>query len=369
MGAEAAITVVVAKLSFENSSFTLATVPEVVQVIAWVAPTVQISPPFGELTAKAAMILKFASETSLTVESAASATRTLTVAEMSLGTVQVYEPVLDVEAAITVAVAKLSFEYSSLTLGIVPVAVQVIVRLDATVHGSPPLGAVTVRAPRILKSALESSKTVESFTSVTRTRTVAEMSFGTVQANDPVFGVEAAIKIGVVKLSFEYSSLTLGIVPVVVQVIVRLSPTVQTSPPFGAVRVKAPRILKFVFEVAKASELLTSLTLTRTVVEMLFGTVQENVPVFGVEAMITFGYVLPPSVEYSSFTLGTVPPVVQAMLCDEPTVQTSPPLGAESVKPARIVKAASDASVTVASPVSVIRTLTVVESASGTVQA
>src|SRR5207253_691920 len=179
------------------------------------------------------------------------------------------------EAAITVAVAKLSFEYSSLTLGIVPVAVQVIVRLDATVHCSPPLGAVTVRAPRILKSALESSKTVESFTSVTRTRTVAEMSFGTVQANDPVFGVEAAIKIGVVKLSFEYSSLTLGIVPVVVQVIVRLAPTVQTSPP----------------------------------------------------------------------------------------------LGAESVKPARIVKAASDASVTVASPVSVIRTLTVVESASGTVQA
>src|SRR5207244_5505112 len=160
------------------------------------------------------MILKFASETSLTVESAASATRTLTVAEMSLGTVQVYEPVLDVEAAITVAVAKLSFEYSSLTLGIVPVAVQVIVRLDATVHCSPPLGAVTVRAPRILKSALESSKTVESFTSVTRTRTVAEMSFGTVQANDPVFGVEATIKIGVVKLSFEYSSLTLGVVPV-----------------------------------------------------------------------------------------------------------------------------------------------------------
>src|SRR5207249_5009495 len=194
---------------------------------------------------------------------------------MSLGTVQVYEPVLDVEAAITVAVAKLSFEYSSLTLGIVPVAVQVIVRLDATVHCSPPLGAVTVRAPRILKSALESSKTVESFTSVTRTRTVAEMSFGTVQANDPVFGVEAAIKIGVVKLSFEYSIFTLVIVLAVVEVVMRLAPPVLTSRP----------------------------------------------------------------------------------------------LGAESVKPARIVKAASDASVTVASPVSVIRTLTVVESASGTVQA
>src|SRR5206468_9441802 len=104
----------------------------------------------------------------------------------------------------------------------------------------PQLGAVTVMAPRMLKSALESSRTVESFTSVTRTRTVAEMSFGTVQANDPVFGVEAAIKVGVVKLSFEYSSLTLGIVPVVVQAIVRLSPTVQTSPPSGAVTPKAP---------------------------------------------------------------------------------------------------------------------------------
>src|SRR5437899_8803150 len=162
---------------------------------------------------------------------------------MALGTVQVCEPVLDVEAAITVAVAKLSFEYSSLTLGIVPVAVQVIVRLDATVHCSPPLGAVTVRAPRILKSALESSKTVESFTSVIRTRTVAEMSFGTVQANDPAAGVEAAIKIGVVKLSCEYSSLTLVIVPVVVQVMIRLVPTAHPSPPLGAVRVEAPPIL------------------------------------------------------------------------------------------------------------------------------
>src|SRR5207247_8776360 len=155
----------------------------------------------------------------------------------------------------------------------------------------------------------------------------------------------------------------------VVQVIVRLCATVHSSPPLAAVRASAPRILKFAFEARKASVLLTSLTRTRTVAEMLSGTVQENVPVFGVEAMITFGYVLPPSVEYSSFTLGTVPPVVQAMLCEEPTVQISPPLGEESVKPARIVKVASDASVTVVSPVSVIRTLTVVESASGTVQA
>src|SRR5207244_8025175 len=102
--------------------------------------------------------------------------------------VQGDEPVWDVDAAITIAVAKLSFEYSSLTLAIVPVAVQVIVRLDATVHCSPPLGAVTVRAPRILKSASEPSKTVESFTSVTRARSVAEGWFVTVTGNAPVFG-------------------------------------------------------------------------------------------------------------------------------------------------------------------------------------
>src|SRR2546425_10825260 len=163
------------------------------------------------------MILKFPSEASFTVESLASATRTLTVAEMSLGTVQVYDPVLGVEAAIVIAVAKLSFEYSSLPLAIVPVAVQVIVRLDATVHCSPPLGAVTVRAPRILKSASEPSETVESFTSVTRTRTVAEMLFGTVQANDPVFGVEAAIKIGEVQSPSVYYCSTSWVVPAAVR--------------------------------------------------------------------------------------------------------------------------------------------------------
>ena len=170
-----------------------------------------------------------------------------------------------------------------------PVRVQVIARLEPTVHFSPPFGLVTVRAPWILKLASESSKTVESFTFVTRTRTVADRSSGTVQANVPVLGAEAVIRTVVVKLSFEYSSLMLGIVPVVVQVIVRLSPTVQTSPPLGAVRARAPRILKFEFEEPKALGLLTSLTRTRTVAEMVSGTVHANVPVFGVEAMITFG--------------------------------------------------------------------------------
>src|SRR2546422_7015114 len=131
-----------------------------------------------------------------------------------------------------------SLESSGLGWGVGRVRARVIARLGPTVHFSPPLGAVRARAPRILKSAFESSKTVESFTFVTRTRTVAERSSGTVQANVPVFGAEAVVRVGVVKLSFEYSRLMLGIVPVVGQVVVRLSPTVQTSPPLGAGRAR-----------------------------------------------------------------------------------------------------------------------------------
>src|SRR2546426_3785399 len=48
-----------------------------------------------------------------------------------------------------------------ISLAIEPVRVQVIARLEPTIHFSPPFGLVTVRAPWILKLASESSKTVE----------------------------------------------------------------------------------------------------------------------------------------------------------------------------------------------------------------
>src|SRR2546428_3358416 len=131
-----------------------------------------------------------------------------------------------------------------------PVFVQVIARLEPTVQLSPPFGLVRARAPWILKVAAETAKTVESFTFVTRTFTVEEMSSGTVQANVPVFGAEAVIRMGVVKLSFEYSSLMLGVVPVVVQGIVRLSPTVHPSPPLGAARAREPVIITSAFQMS-----------------------------------------------------------------------------------------------------------------------
>ena len=90
---------------------------------------------------------------------------------------------MDVEAVITVAVAKLSLEYSSFTLAIVdPVVVQVIWRVEPTTHSSAPLGAERMNPPRMLKLALLSSKTVASAVLVTRTLTVVEASSGTVQA-------------------------------------------------------------------------------------------------------------------------------------------------------------------------------------------
>src|SRR3989442_256432 len=107
-----------------------------------------------------------------------------------------------------------------------------------------------MKPPRMVKLALLSSKTVASAVLVTRTLTVVEALSGTVQAKLPVLPTEAAISVTVAKLSFEYSSFTLGIVPADVQVIVWADPMIQTSPPLGTLTVRLPRILKFPSEVS-----------------------------------------------------------------------------------------------------------------------
>src|SRR5256885_15679723 len=117
------MTVEVAKLSTEYSSFALATVPSVVQVIVRSSFVIQRSPPFGAVTVKPARIPKFASETSATALLFTSLTRILTVAEIASGTVQAKLPptllTLGVEAVVSVAVAEVSPEYSSFTGGAV----------------------------------------------------------------------------------------------------------------------------------------------------------------------------------------------------------------------------------------------------------
>src|SRR2546425_1021862 len=131
-----------------------------------------------------------------------------------------------------------------------------------------------MKPPRMVKLALLSSKTVASAVLVTRTLTVVEALSGTVQAKLPVLPTEAAISVAVAKLSFEYSSFTLGIVPADVQVIVWADPMIQTSPPFGALTVRLPRILELPPEgsLAEASAALD--TRTFTVAEIASGMIQ-----------------------------------------------------------------------------------------------
>ena len=71
-------------------------------------------------------------------------------------------------------------EYSSLTFPMVPVLVQVIDCVLPIGHDSPPLGAVTVRDPLMLKFAGDVETTVVSSRLVIRTFTVVETSSGIV---------------------------------------------------------------------------------------------------------------------------------------------------------------------------------------------
>src|SRR5207245_321401 len=161
-----------------------------------------------------------------------------------------------------ISATKLSLEYSSLTLGIVPEVVQAIVWVVLIFQPSPPFGVVTAKAPWILKFASELSVAFGSATSVTRTFTVVEIASGMVQVYEPVFGAEALMTVAVTKSSFEYSSFTFATLPVLVQVTGWTLPTVHCSPPFGLVRARAPSILKAASERSFASGSLGSETLT-----------------------------------------------------------------------------------------------------------
>ena len=86
-----------------------------------------------------------------------------------------------------------------------------------------------------------------------------------------------------------------------------------------------------------------------------------------VDAVIS-AQVEPPSVEYSSFTVGMFPSVDQVIVSGSPTVKVWPPFGAVTVTAPAIVKAVSEVSVRAGFTVSVTRTFAVVAIASGIVQ-
>src|SRR5437867_2920990 len=176
----------------------------------------------------------------------------------------------------TTASLKVPFlEYSSFTLAIEPVLVQVMVWAVPTPHFSPPLGAVTVREPTILKFASEVSATVASAVLVTRTLTVELILSGTVHAYVPAAAsVDAVISEAVTKLSVEYSSLTVAKVPALVQVMVFAVHTPQAFPALGAVAGTDPMIVKSAYKMSLTVASLASEILTLTAVDMLSGTTQ-----------------------------------------------------------------------------------------------
>src|SRR2546422_2252386 len=59
---------------------------------------------------------------------------------------------------------------------------------------------------------------------------------------------------------------------------VRTSPTIQVSPPLGAVSAREPRILKFAGDVCVTVASLLRVILTLTAVEIASGTVQAKLP-------------------------------------------------------------------------------------------
>src|SRR2546425_919804 len=84
---------------------------------------------------------------------------------------------------------------------------------------------------------------------------------------------------------------------------VRVSPTIHVSPPLGAVRARAPRILKFAGELCVTVASLLRVILTLTVVEIASGTAQAKLPpAAGVERVMVWMSATKLSREYSSFT-------------------------------------------------------------------
>src|SRR5947209_1207904 len=151
-----------------------------------------------------------------------------------------------------------------------------------------------------------------------------------------------------------------------------VEPTIHVSPPLGAVRARAPRILKFAGDVEVTAVSLLRVILTLTVVEIASGTVQAKLPpADGVERVMVWMSVAKLSREYSSFTSASVPAVVQVMVLTAPTLQTSVPIGLVTVRLPLTVKALGEDDRTVAENsgrASDTRTLTLAEARSGIVQ-
>src|SRR2546428_13600298 len=131
----------------------------------WLEPNTQTSPPTGAVRVSEPLMVK-AAEAAETVASVACFTRTLTGLAMASATVQEelppVGPLATPVAMTTVSVKRPFFEDSGLTVVIAPAPVELheIVLTAPTVQTSVPTGAVTDRPPLIVKTALQTAKTV-----------------------------------------------------------------------------------------------------------------------------------------------------------------------------------------------------------------
>ncbi len=196
-------------------------------------------------------------------------------------------------------VAPPSVEYSSLAFGMEPVSSHVISSVAPTFQISPPFGAVSVKSPRILNVPAETSFASELEASLTRTLHVVDRVSGISHAYVSLLDTEATISFRNVVPSVEYSIFTFATVPYVVHVIFLESPTVQTSPPSGAVMSKPAFTSKTASETLYTSTSAASEIFTLSVLPMASGIVHGKVsPPAGVEAtMAGYGHVDPLSVE------------------------------------------------------------------------
>ncbi len=182
----------------EYSSFTFEHAPSVVHVIFSEPLTIHGSPPFGAVMVSPGMIVKSAFDSSFTVGSVASDILTRTVLLTSAGIVHPYDCVPQaVDAMMSLGAGYVppeSVEYSSFTFATEPTYVHVMFSDFVTVHSSPPLGAVSVNEPIILKLALETSYTFPSATLMTFTRIWLPRSSGMVHSYVPALpSVDATI--------------------------------------------------------------------------------------------------------------------------------------------------------------------------------
>jgi hypothetical protein len=223
LGVDPRIVVQVVPPFRDSSTLTLPVIPTDVQVIVWVLPTFQLSPPLGAVTVIDWTMLKLALLISKVAGVVTLDILTNAVAVTGPVTSQVCVPSLGVDPRIVVQVVPPFRESSILTLPVILADVQVIAWVLPTGQLSPPLGEVTVidagGGPVIVKSAALVPVAAGVTRLVILILAVAVAGAVTIQLYVPVLAVDATIVAQVDPLLRDTSIITLPVTPDDVHVI------------------------------------------------------------------------------------------------------------------------------------------------------